>query len=457
VATACAGTDADVIIRTAAARRDGSAAMPSAIRAARFRGAISALLLLALLSVAAPGGAAPDLQGPGPLAAPGPVVAIGGALREGNAPVWERLVALAGGPGARIAVLATASDDPVRTAASTVATLRRHGAEAFAVPVAPRLADSDARAAARDPRWVAQLQDAHGVFFTGGEQARIVDTLAPDGQASPLLAAIRALHARGGLVAGTSAGAAVLSGAMIRDAENVVEVLKGRLRAGQELGDGLGFAGDRLIVDQHFLERGRLGRLLPVLVERGLTLGIGVGEDTAAILRGEELEVVGAGGVLLVELDEAERVRGRQPFALRNARLALLGSGDRANLRTRTVTPAAHKLAGQLIEPAAAGFRPYYADVPFYLDVLGTHTVREAMTRLLESPAPEARGLAFDAGAPADDPLAALGFEFRFHKVPATRGWYSSAGDGQRYTIVDLRLDVTPVRVARPLYGAWSP
>jgi cyanophycinase len=229
------------------------------------------------------------------------------------------------------------------------------------------------------------------------------------------------------------------------------------MREGHELGTGLGFAGDRLIVDQHFLERGRLGRLLPVLVERGLALGLGVAEDTAAILRGDEVEVIGSSGVLLVELDEADRARGREPFLLRNARLSLLGNGDRVNLRTRTVTPAAHKQAGQLIDPAAAGHSPYYAGVPFYLDVLGTNTVREAMTRLLDSPASEARGLAFDLTAPADDPLAALGFEFRFHKAPGTRGWQASAGDGERYTIVGMRLDVTPVRVAKPLFGVWSP
>lgn len=429
--------------------------MPSTTCAVRSHGALAALLLL-LSAVAAP--ANPAANPPAaPAPAPGPVVVIGGALREGNAPVWERLVALAGGTGARIAVLPTASDDPARAAASTVATLRRYGAEAFELPVAPRLAGSDARSAARDPRWVAQLQDADGVFFTGGEQARIVDTLAPVGEASPLLEAIRALHVRGGLVAGTSAGAAVMSRVMIRDAENVVDVLKGRMREGQELGTGLGFAGDRLIVDQHFLERGRLGRLLPVLVERGLTLGLGVPEDTATIVRGDEVEVIGSHGVLLVELDEADRAPGRKPFTLRNARLSLLGDGDRVNLRTRVVTPAARKQSGQFIDPAAAGFEPYYSGVPFYLDVLGVNTVREAMTRLLDSPAAEARGLAFDAAAPPDDPLAALGFEFRFHKAPGTRGWYEGGGDGESYTIVGMRLDVTPVRVARPLYGAWSP
>jgi cyanophycinase len=233
-------------------------------------------------------------------------------------------------------------------------------------------------------------------------------------------------------------------------------MLKGRMRDGQELGAGLGFAGDRLIVDQHFLERGRLGRLLPVLVERGLTLGLGVAEDTAAIVRGDEVEVIGSNGVLLVELDEADRAPGRQPFTLRNARLSLLGDGDRVNLRTRVVTPAARKQSGQFIDPRLRASERITPACRSHLDVLSVNTVREAMTRLLDSPQRRlAAGLR--RSRTPDDPLAALGFEFRFRKAPGTRGWYASSGDGERYTIVGMRLDVTPVRVARPLYGAWSP
>jgi cyanophycinase len=388
---------------------------------------------------------------------PGPAVVIGGGLREGNAGVWERIVALAGGRGARIAVLPTASGDPEAAAKDTVATLRRYGADAFWIPVAPGLKGTDALAAARDPRWVEQIAGAGGVYFTGGAQADIVDTLEPGGHPSPLLEAIRALQRRGGVIAGSSAGAAIMSRTMIRDAEDVFAVLKGRMREGHELGTGLGFATDRFIVDQHFLARGRIGRLLPVMVERGFTVGLGVDEDTAAIVNGDSVEVIGASGVLLIELDEADRAPGRKPFAVRNARLSLLADGDRVDLRTRTVTPSESKLAGQLVDPMAAGFKPEYEGVPFYLDVLGAHTVREAMVRLLDSAASEARGLAFDPRAPADDPLRDLGFEFRFYKAPGTRGWYASVGDSESYTVVAMRLDVTPVRVARPLYVPWSP
>ena len=459
--TACAEPGTNVMMRSAAGRRDGSESMPMPFRITAGRGALAFCaaafqLFVALLLASLPAAAASTPNASSTPVEPGPAVVIGGGLSEANAPVWERIVALAGGKGARIAVLPTASDDPEGSAANTVATLHRYGAEAFSIPVAPELKGTDALAAARDPRWVEQVNGANGVFFTGGAQARIVDTLAPAGQSGPLLDAIRALQRRGGVIAGTSAGAAIMSRTMIRDAEDVFAVLKGRMREGQELGTGLGFATESFIVDQHFLARGRIGRLLPVMVERGFTVGLGVDENTAAIVNGESIEAIGASGVLLIELDQADRTPGRKPFALRNARLSLLGDGDRVDLRTRTVTPSANKRAGQLVDPTAANFKPEYEGVPFYLDVLGPHTVREAMVRLLDSAASEARGLAFDPRTPADDPLADLGFEFRFYKAPDTRGWYSDVDDSEPYTIVGMRLDVTPVRVTRPLYRAWS-
>jgi cyanophycinase len=190
---------------------------------------------------------------------------------------------------------------------------------------------------------------------------------------------------------------------------------------------------------------------------RGLPLGIGVGEDTAAILRGDALEVVGRGGVLLVELDPAVDLREQAPLTLRDVRVALLAGGDQADLRSGVVTPSARKQGTPALDPLAPGFKPYYPDVPFYLDVLGANAVRDAMTRLLDSPATEVRGLAFDPLADSDDPHASLGFEFRLRKSAQARGWYAGAGDEESYTIVGVRLDVTPVRVARPLYGAWTP
>ena len=190
-------------------------------------------------------------------------------MRDDNSAVWSRLIDLAGGAGARFVVLATASGDPEAAARGTIAALNAHGAVAVHLRVAPELKGVDLRQAVRDPALIDKVRAANGVFFTGGDQARIVDTLRPDGVESPLLTAIRELQQRGGVVAGTSAGAAIMSRTMFRDPASVITLLKGPLRPDVDFGAGLGFAQSNLFVDQHFLRRGRLGRMLPLMQARG--------------------------------------------------------------------------------------------------------------------------------------------------------------------------------------------
>ena len=311
----------------------------------------------------------------------GPAIAIGGGLRDDNSAVWSRLVGLAGGPGARFVVLATASGDPEAAARGTIAALTAHGALAVHLRVAPELKDVDLARAVRDPALIDQVRAANGVFFTGGDQGRIVDTLRPGGVESPLLAAIRELQQRGGVVAGTSAGAAIMSRTMFRDPASVITLMKGPMRPGQDFDAGLGFAQSDLFVDQHFLARGRLGRMLPLMQAHGMTLGVGVEEDSAAILHGDVIEVLGSGGALLVDLVDAATDAKLGAFNVSNARLTYMGHGDRYDLRTRTLTPARAKLDGQVIVPQAADFKPYHADAPFTLDVLAAGAVLGRMIR----------------------------------------------------------------------------
>jgi cyanophycinase len=381
----------------------------------------------------------------------GTVVAIGGALRDDNAAIWSRLVALAGGRGARYVVLGTASGDPQRSAARVVALLESQGATAASLPVAPKLPGVDVAQAVRDPELIAQVNAANGVFFTGGAQERIVDAMQPGGQPTPLLEAIRGVLERGGVVAGTSAGAAVMSHVMFRDAPDLLAVMKGTLRDGKEVDRGLGLAAPALFVDQHFLRRGRLGRMLPLMQSQGLQTGIGVEENSAVILRGHEVEVVGEGGALFVDLRDAASDPKRGAFNVSGVRLTFLGDGDRLDVHTRALTPSAAKLAGTRIDPRTAGFEPSLEDPPFLLDVLGEGAILRAMSFVLDGPAAEIRGLAYDArpdaGAPRD-----VGFEFRFYRGPGTAGWYADILGDDAYTIANVRLDVVPVKVAQPLY-----
>ena len=207
----------------------------------------------------------------------------------------------AGGKAGRWVVFGTASENATGSADGVVQQFRQRGVSAVALPVSPLLKDRPVADAVRDPALVAQVRAAQGVYFTGGAQARIVDAFAPGGRSSPLLLAIWDVYRAGGVVAGTSAGAAIMSSTMFRDAPDVLGAMKGKLREGQEVGAGLGFMGTQLFVDQHFLKRGRFGRMIPVMQALGIPLGLGVEEDSAALLRGDEIEII-AGKAVVVDL-----------------------------------------------------------------------------------------------------------------------------------------------------------
>ncbi|HEY1131186.1 MAG TPA: cyanophycinase [Roseateles sp.] len=393
----------------------------------------------------------------GTTAQAGTAIVIGGALKNDNDAVWQRIVDESGGPGARIAVFATAAANPERSAGLIVATLNRHGAQAEAIPVAPRQTGVDLQSNLNDPALIAKVAASRGVFFSGGAQEYIVDTLQPGGEPTAMLKAIRQVFDAGGVVAGTSAGAAVMSRMMFRDAPDNMQILKGQWRDKREYDHGLGWVGPDLFVDQHFLKRGRIGRMLPAMRAFGYTLGLGVEENTAAIVKGSDIEIVGARGALLVDLSEAGTDAKLPAFNLRGALLSYLDRGDRHDLKTGVTTPAAHKLREPRIDPAAGDFKPVRRFDNYFLDILGDGSIVNAMAQLLEGPTAEVRGLAYRAKPRPGDLSPELGFEFRLYRGAGTVGWLSGALGSDDYTVLKVRLDVTPVRMASPLFTPLAP
>ncbi|WP_162245957.1 MULTISPECIES: cyanophycinase [unclassified Roseateles] len=387
----------------------------------------------------------------------GYAVPIGGALKADNDEVWQRIVQLAGGKGARFVVFGTASEDPEASAKQVVDLLQRRGAVAEALPVAPKFSWVDLTKVVRDPALIAKVKAAKGVFFTGGLQERIVDVLQPGGQSTPMLEAIWDVYRKGGVVAGTSAGAAIMSTIMFRDAPSVMNVLKGRFADGKQVDRGLGFVGPHLFVDQHFLKRGRFGRMIPLMMAKGYKLGLGVDENTAAVIRGDEIEVVGDRGALIVDLTEAKSDASLGAFNVQGARLSYLEHGDRFHMRARSTTPSAPKLRGEVHDAESPNFKPYYTDDVFHLDMLGDSTISGAMSRLIDSVRKEVKGLAFDVLPRTNDPLGELGFLFRIYKGSDSLGWSTEEFGGEQFTVTNLYLDITPVRLPMPLYGGWAP
>jgi cyanophycinase len=385
--------------------------------------------------------------------AQGTTVAIGGALRDGNAEVWQRLVALVHVPAQDKAscysIVTIASAEPDESAARVAANLARHGGRGLHLRVGPRITGSDVA----DPRWVQQLKACRGLYMTGGAQARLLDLLLPAGQPTPLLVAMRELWRGGGVVAGSSAGAAVMSEVVFRDAPEPLAVMKGQLREGQEWARGFGFAPPSVIVDQHAVRRGRIGRLLPLMQHAGVPLGVAVEENSAAIFQGDEVLALGGRGVLVADLSTASP-RTPGPFNVQGATLHWLESGDRLHLGTRVLTPSAQKAAGTLLQPLSPQHRGYLPGAWFYADILGDGVIVTAMTRLVDGDQREQRGLAFAATPSSDDPSADLAFEWRLWLDAGTRGWLTL--DPESYTLTGVRLDIVPVQLQRPLYKATS-
>jgi cyanophycinase len=175
------------------------------------------------------------------------------------------------------------------------------------------------------------LKGAGAVFFTGGDQLRITSRIG----GAPACERIREIFARGGTVAGTSAGASAMSDTMLvsgpSDQSHKADAL--------QMAPGLGLI-NGVIVDQHFAERGRLGRLVGAVAQNPRLLGVGIDEDTAIVAEADQFKVVGSGAVYVVDgmresytnVSEEEREEVVSVFDLR---LHILSDGDLFELETR--------------------------------------------------------------------------------------------------------------------------
>ena len=182
------------------------------------------------------------------------------------------------------------------------------------------------------------LETASGVFFTGGNQLRISTMLG----GTPVAKAVRRMNARGVAVGGTSAGAAVLSEHMIASGDEGPTPKVGMA----SLAPGFGLS-NRVIIDQHFRQRDRLGRLLTALAYNPFAVGVGLDEDTAAFINPDRvIEVVGAGAITIVDVSALQHSSVAtsdegKPICMTNVRVHLLTHGATYDLETREASPPA--------------------------------------------------------------------------------------------------------------------
>ena len=382
---------------------------------------------------------------------PGSLVIIGGCERFDNVAIWTSIVELAGGEGGKIAVIPTASGFPVEYGNDIVRVLNQAGVDAFIVPVALRGFDRDHRQAVQDPRLVDEVRRSTGVFFVGGDQSRITKVLVDEnGNNTPMLEAIWDVYRQGGVIAGTSAGAAVMSRIMFRNGPSILSMMHNGITMGREVDHGLGFLHPDWFVDQHCLVRGRFARALVAMNKQSIHYGIGVDEDSAVVVQNNRARVIGYRGAIVLDLSESTSNESQPHFNLKNAKLTYLDRGDAIDLDTLEVTPSPEKVADRKVDPRAEDFRPSFRHQVFSNDILGNTAVLDVMYRLLDNRHDEAIGLAFDGAAARLGPVD--GYEFRFYRGDDTHGWQTETFGGDDYTVVNIHLDINPIKLTGPLY-----
>lgn len=380
------------------------------------------------------------------------LVIAGGALADDNAPVWTAFIEGAR-PDGDIVIIPAASGYPAGSSASVKKTLISHGWPASRISLLPLATIDDPDTADIDEsRWAANstsaaiadaVANAAAIWFTGGDQARIAQLFGTGKAPLPLLEKADAACAHGAAIGGTSAGAAIMSDPMLRGGDSLPALLREMdpAQGALQTGPGLGFfrAG---LVDQHFGQRAREGRLISALVQQDeatARIGFGVDENTAMIVSPDGIiSVEGEGHVTVIDGRAAYARRADAgPLAASDLILHILSRGDSFETRSGRITPAkwrkptvGHEYADR---PPVSG-AGIAVPAETMADLLGEGLVDNSATSSVER-------LTFALGTGSQ-----LGLLFTFDQLEQSAGYWGRDENGTpAYTIANIRLGIRPI------------
>ena len=256
----------------------------------------------------------------------GQLIIIGGSEdKEGECKILREFIRRAGGRSAKIAVMTVATSLPGEIGLEYRDLFEELGADTV------KIVDTERREDANYSRNLEIIENSTGVFFTGGDQARITEIL-KDSEIDDLL---HQKFDRGLVIAGTSAGAAMMPDIMIVEGEGETNPRINTV----VLEPGMGFL-PQVAIDQHFSQRGRLGRFISALMQQPAILGFGIDENTAIAVNGDEIEVIGDGAVTIVDVANVSHTNfdeslHDEALAICGAKLHILPDGYRFSLKQR--------------------------------------------------------------------------------------------------------------------------
>ena len=256
----------------------------------------------------------------------GILMAIGGAEeRTPESPILKEFVRLAGGKRANIVVMTVATDSPEEVGAEYIEVFEKIGVKSV------QAVDVSSRADAIAEENIKAVREASGLFFTGGDQLHITSLMG----GTELQKAIHEIYEKGIIIGGTSAGAAMMSNSMILQGDGEEAPKLGAV----EMGPGMDLIVGCMI-DTHFSQRGRHGRLLTAVAHYPQDMGIGLDENTAMIVDKGEMRVMGTGAVTIIDAGgmtyaNTPYVEKGQNLALADVRVHVVCEGEKFNLFER--------------------------------------------------------------------------------------------------------------------------
>lgn len=265
----------------------------------------------------------------------GKLVIIGGKEeREGDCSILKEFITLSGGARSRLVVLTVATDLFREAMAEYKAAFKSLGVDHVEGYDVSQRTDAD------NEKALEAIEKATGIFFTGGDQLKITALLG----GTKMHDLLHERYRKGTVLAGTSAGAAMMSNSMLISGASDSNPRLG----GMEIGPGMDFLMGAMI-DTHFSQRGRIGRLLTAVAHYPQDIGFGVDENTAMIVEGREFRVVGEGAVTVVDagaitFTNLPDIGEEEALALHDVKLHVLPEGHRFDLEKRA--PIVEKRAG---------------------------------------------------------------------------------------------------------------
>lgn len=388
----------------------------------------------------------------------GSLVVVGGALESSNGDIYRKFIELAGGKKAVIGIIGAASTKPVKYSNDFKHDLIRYGVKEkniYIVPIAVK--DDKTTKDVDESKWVQNVNNHEvvnmikkctGIWFVGGDQTRITSVLYnQDGSNTLSLDAIWSIYSNGGVIGGTSAGAAIMSNPMIAGGNSMGALTNGFTDKYDDYNDqeqgpvyatrGLGFF-NQGIIDQHFDRKARLGRLIVTTLANKdkFSLGFGIDENTALVYYSgkNEIEAIGRGGVVVI--DTINSIKSENG-TINNVDISYIEKGDRFNISTKTFMI-------NTIKEKTRGYEYYEVEGPIINS--GVLSPNASLRNLLSFDlmdnysVDEVKSYSFDANGD--------GFELIFSKKDKSQGyWAYLDGNNDSYSFTNIRLDIKPVKV----------